>query len=142
MRMIQYLWKRLIQKEKKIEDNETKKLIFFTYADDVEAEVRVNVHIGRDKSPQWGEMLIYGNSLNSNSGGKIFYAEDMRKLLWKATKAGKEEIPVEDASYQLPKQSCAVDVTALVDLKEQWLYAFKIVIKTPNSSTTDYFLIP
>jgi len=102
--------------------------------------VRVTADFALEKSPQWGDIIQYGHSLNSSSGGKYFYKEDLRRLVWAATKENKEEIPIPEASFT--KHNCSVNVTALVDLKESWLYAFKIVLSTPSSSAIDYFVIP
>jgi len=130
------------KKKKVAEEGESKKLLMFTYADDVPAEVRISAHLVSDSSQQ-RPSLIFGYQSGGTNGGKTFYIPDeMRRLVWEATKAGKEEYLVKDAGCENEKHKCSVTLTALIDLKEQWAYAFKVEIKSATSSTTEYFLIP
>jgi len=127
------------KKKKMAAESPKQKLLFFTHADDVEAESRISAHFIDDTE---NESLTFGYHSSSANSGRTWYADGLRKLVWEANKAGKEELVVKDACYEDAKHKCSVTLTALVDLKEQYCYAFKVDIKTTTSSSTEYFVIP
>jgi len=110
----------------------------FLYCDDVDAEARIWAAIVKEEDSRWGTIVQYSNW--QGNGGKYFYASDFKKILYKATKENKSEFEVEECKIDDKKLHCGITVTALVDLKEHYVYGLKFDLFTSSSSTTEYYL--
>ena len=64
----------------------------------------------------------------------------VRGHAWKAAKAGKNEVELEDIAYD--NYGFQAKVFLLVDVAEKHGYALKVYLKTTTSSSTSFFLLP
>jgi len=111
------------------------KALFWAQADDLPAEDRLWCSIYQV------EDRFEVNTSNSNKNAWL-RMDDLHQYVYKATKAGASELPLDNCCHADNKVGHSIDVQLLVDVENQWVYGLKLSLKTNSSQSTDYFLLP
>lgn len=125
-------------------------------ADNLETESRVFVAVFEEDTEKWGKQV----HVKTSESNKNFYQNDMQQIIFKAkTEAkGKNEgpsssssastdpntvlVPLDGLCASSEEKGFSIDVSALVDIENNFAYALKCDLKTSTSSTTAYYPLP
>eukprot|EP00002_Diphylleia_rotans_P035860 TRINITY_DN7861_c0_g1_i3.p1 TRINITY_DN7861_c0_g1~~TRINITY_DN7861_c0_g1_i3.p1 ORF type:complete len:302 (-),score=57.27 TRINITY_DN7861_c0_g1_i3:313-1218(-) len=112
----------------------------YVFCDDTEALSRVFMMFYRKE-----KNLCIRHAGYSGDGVTYTYeygAEDLRKLVFQATRENTTELSVDDLDAWSTSEEKGIKVTALVDLSQGFLYAFKVFVKTATGTTTEWLHVP
>lgn len=110
---------------------------FWISADDIDGEARVWIeayHVPEEHRVQFAS--------KPSDKSKYCYKDDLDYLFYLAKKDNKTEIEVEELTTQDEGRGYSQKATALVDLENNWVYAFRFEIKTNTSTTVGHYLLP